>query len=36
MKWLVAAAFLLIATSAGAQEEALIVRTTPVKSFKVS
>lgn len=35
MKWLLAAAFLLIAASAGAQEEALTVRTTPVKSFNM-
>jgi hypothetical protein len=33
MKWLWAAAFLILAGPAGAEEEALSVRTTPVKSF---
>lgn len=35
MKWLAAAAFLLIALPAGAQEEGLSVRTTAVKSFNL-
>lgn len=35
MRWLWAALFLLAATTAGAQEEALTVRTTPVKSFNL-
>jgi hypothetical protein len=33
MKWLWAAAFLILAGPAGAEDEALAVRTTPVKSF---
>jgi hypothetical protein len=33
MKWLWAAIFLVLAGPAGAEEEALAVRTTPVKSF---
>src|SRR3954470_5636551 len=35
MKWLAPAVFRLIAGSAGAQEETLTVRTTPVKSFNL-